>query len=135
MLGTNKSERQENEQEKQLSVGNRSFHKSCSPYMQEFSELIHNVSTEGLEKILLTHQQLLLAKAWWEAANYGGSKTKCEKQLEIIHGKNWKKITKVEDHMEPIRDYYEMVLRIDHERQWANVKKDVKLQQQGKSNP
>ena len=37
--------------------------------------------------------------------------------------------------MEPIRDYYEMVLRIDHERQWANVKKDVKLQQQAKSNP
>lgn len=110
--------------------GDRSPHRSCSPHIQEFSELIQKVSTKVLKYTLLTNQQRLFAEAMWEAQNYGGSESKCIKRLQELYGSQWRSMTKLSDHMEPVRTYYEMVLLLDHERQWAEAKKTVKLHKQ-----
>lgn len=116
--------------QQQFSVSNGSAHFSCSPYMQEFSELVSKVSINVLKFTLLTYQQRLFAEALWEAANYGGSESKCKKRLQELYGDHWRSLTRIEDHMEPVRPYYELVLLLDHEKQWASIKKDVKLHTQ-----
>ena len=59
-------------------------HRSCSPYIDEFSELIRKVSTDVLKHTLMTHRQRLFAEALWEAQNYGGSESKCVKRLQEL---------------------------------------------------
>jgi hypothetical protein len=76
------------------------------------------VSIEDLENNLLTHNQKNFAKSLWEAENYGGSRTKCEKRLKEIHGPKWYLVTSIDENMDDIREYYELVLRIDHRQQW-----------------
>jgi hypothetical protein len=78
----------------------------------------------------MTQQQRLFAEAMWEAQNYGGSESKCVKRLQELYGSQWRSMTKLSDHMEPVRTYYELVLMLDHERQWAEASKNVKLHEQ-----
>ena len=47
-----------------------------------------------------------------------GSEIKCEKRLKEIHGPKWYQVTSIEENMEDIRGYYELILRIDHTKQW-----------------
>ena len=130
MLNPNETQGSEDQEQKQLGVGDRPFHRSCSPYIEEFSELLKKVSTEVLKFTLMTNQQRLFAEALWEAQNYGGSESKCIKRLQELYGSQWRSITKVSDHMEPVRTYYELVLLLDHEKQWADASKPVKLHEQ-----
>jgi hypothetical protein len=130
VLNSDNPQRSENQDQKQLSVSNGPFHCSFSPHIKEFSELIQKVSTKVLKYTLLTNQQRLFAEAMWEAQNYGGSESKCIKRLQELYGSQWRSITKLSDHMEPVRPYYEMVLLLDHERQWADTTKTVKLHEQ-----
>ena len=76
------------------------FH-SSSPFKAEFSALLESLSTKALE-YLMTNQQKNMAKALWEACNYG-NRPKPE---------NYKD-------MEPLRNYQIWVLTIEHERQWS----------------
>jgi hypothetical protein len=130
MLSTNNSKGSKDQDQQKFRVGNGPFHRSCSPHIQEFSELIQKVSTKVLKYTLLTNQQRLLAGAMWEAQNYGGSESKCIKRLQELYGSQWRSMTKLADHMEPVRTYYELVLLLDHERQWAEATKTVKLHKQ-----
>ena len=77
----------------------------------------------------MTQQQRLMAKAFWEACNYGGSREKCEKHLEDVYGAQWRKVTRVEEHMEEERAYCEYVLILDHIRQWDNHQKLAKIRE------
>ena len=83
----------------QLSVGDGAFHE-YSPFTEDFNELLKAMSTKTMLSLMST-QQKNFAKSLWEACNYGGR----PKPGDLKH-------------MEPIRDYYELVLMMDHQRQW-----------------
>jgi len=117
MLDPNNTDRQESQDQKQLSICNRTTHKEKYPFLTEFSELISKMSIEELLE-LTTHQQKMFAKAIWEAENYGGSRTKCEKRLKEIYGPKWNQLTTIKEHMADINDYYRFVIRLDHKKQW-----------------
>ena len=110
MLKANEAKGSQNQDQDQLSVSDVAFHESYSPYKEEFSELLSKVSTKVLRSELMTHQQRMLARALWEACNYGGRPTPGDLK-----------------NMEPERIYCEWVLKIDHEQQWKKAKKHVKL--------
>ena len=130
MLNPNEAQGSEDKEQEELGVSDRPSHCSFSPYIEEFSQLLGKVSTEVLKFTLMTQQQRLFAEAVWEAQNYGGSESKCVKRLQELYGSQWRSMTKLSDHMEPVRTYYELVLMLDHERQWAEASKNVKLHEQ-----
>lgn len=130
MLNPNESQRAQGDHQEKLGVGDRTFHCSYSPYIDEFSELVKKPSLEVLKHTLLTYQQRLLAEALWAAENFGGSETKCVNHLKEIYGSSWRSMTSISDHMRPVREYYELVLILDHEQQWAKVQKNVKLREE-----
>lgn len=127
MLDSDNGTRPQDQDQEQLCPCDGSSHDNKYPFIQEFSEFIASVSTESLKTKLMTPQQVQLAKAVWEAENYGGSEAKCVARLKEIYGHNWRQVTSVKDHMAPIRDYYEYVLILDHQRQWEQRKKLAKL--------
>jgi len=100
MLNTDHTRGEQNQQQEKLGPSQRLFH-SSSPFKQEFSALLESLSTKALE-YLMTSQQKNMAKALWEACNYG----------------NRPKPENFKD-MEPLRDYQIWVLAIEHEQQWA----------------
>lgn len=127
MLDSNDGGRGQDQNQDQLRPRNRPGHSEKYPFIDEFSEFIAGVSTESLENFLMTPQQKQLAKAVWEAENYGGSEAKCAVRLKEIYGPQWRQVTSIKQHMAPIRDYYEYVLILDHQRQWEQSKKLAKL--------
>ncbi len=77
----------------------------------------------------MTNQQKNLAKALWEAENYGGDTEKAKKRLSETHGPQWFKSIKFKDYFHPLREYRELVLILEHQRQWAEQKKFAKINQ------
>lgn len=112
VLNPDEAQRSQDQDQEQLGVSDVAFHESYSPYREEFSELLAKVSTKVLKNELMTNQQRMLARALWEACNYGGKPKPGDFK-----------------NMEPERLYCEWVLKIDHEQQWKNAKKHVKLTQ------
>jgi hypothetical protein len=110
MLESNDAEGSQDQDQAQLSPSDRPFHGSFSPFKEEFSELLSKVSTKVLRSELMTYQQRMIARALWQACNYGGRPTPGDLK-----------------NMEPERKYCEWVLQIDHEQQWKKAKKSVKL--------
>jgi hypothetical protein len=100
MLNADHARGEQNQNQKKFGPSQRLFH-SSSPFKQEFSALLESLSTKALE-YLMTNQQKNMAKALWEACNYG----------------NRPKPENFKD-MEPLRDYQIWVLTIEHEQQWA----------------
>ena len=114
----------DNDQKSQeFGVGNRPAHDDKYPYIEEFSDFIATVSTKALKYQLMTYQQRLMAKALWEAENFGGSKEKCIEHLTKIYGPRWREVTSFEEHMEEERVYCEYVLILDHMKQWDKHQK------------
>ena len=126
MLDPKHTNGEKGQNEDQLSISDGSTHDKEYPFLTEFSHLIANLSIKEL-KPLLTHQQLMFAKALWEAENYGGSLEKCKKRLTDLHGPNWHHVVSIKDHMKDIRQYYEYVLLIDHKIQWDKHKNSAKI--------
>jgi len=124
-LDTKKAQRSKNQDEQQLSISDGTAHQKKYPFIEEFSEFLSNVPVQSLKYKLLTYQQRLMAEAIWAAENFGGDQNKCIKWLEEIHGRNWRQITKISDHMADVREYYEYVLIPDHQRQWENAKNSI----------
>lgn len=116
------TQRAEDQNQQELSICDRPAHKDKYPFIEEFSEFISSVSIESLKYKLMTQQQRSIAEAFWAAENYGGDSRKCEKRLEEIYGKDWYTVTKLSDHMAELREYYEYVLILEHQRQWENSK-------------
>jgi hypothetical protein len=83
----------------QLSISNGSTHQ-WSPFTEDFKDLLKAMSTKTMLS-LMTTQQKNFANSLWEASNFGGR-------------------PKPQDfkHLEPKQDYYELVLMMDHQRQW-----------------
>jgi hypothetical protein len=127
MLKTHKSQRSQDENQNKFSPGDRPLHDKCYPYLNEFSELISGVSIDALKYKLMTYQERLMAEAMWAANNYGGSTANCAKQLKEVYGPRWYKVTSVEEHMEPVRTYYEYVLILSHQNQWNRRQNLAKL--------
>jgi len=90
---------QDSNNQDQLSIGNRSFHNK-SPFVEDFKELLSLMSTKTMLSLMST-QQKNLANALWTAENFGGKPL--PGQLKDTY---------------PKRDYYELVLLIEHQRQW-----------------
>jgi hypothetical protein len=110
MLQSNNAKGSQGQDQEQLSPSDCAFHKSFSPFKEEFSELLSKVSTKVLRSELMTYQQRMIARALWQACNYGGRPTPGDLK-----------------NMEPERKYCEWVLQIDHEQQWKKAQKSVKL--------
>jgi hypothetical protein len=121
-LSSPDTQRAEDQNQQELSISDRPAHKDKYPFIEEFSEFISSVSIESLKYKLMTQQQRSIAEAFWAAENYGGDSRKCEKRLEEIYGKDWYTVTKLSDHMAELREYYEYVLILEHQRQWENSK-------------
>ena len=129
MLDPYPSNRQEGQNQNQLSISNGAAHDEQYPFLKEFSDLIAKLSRKDLET-LSTHQQKMFAKAIWEAENYSGSYEKYRKRLTELYGPHFKDILSKEElkeHMADIEEYYKYVLRLDHRQQWDKYKKTVKL--------
>ena len=122
ILSSPDTQRAEDQNQQELSICDRPTHKDKYPFIEEFSEFISSVSIESLKYKLMTQQQRSIAEAFWAAENYGGDSRKCEKRLEEIYGKDWYTVTKLSDHMAELREYYEYVLILEHQRQWENSK-------------
>ena len=110
MLEPNNAEGSQDQDQAQLSPSDRPFHGSFSPFKEEFSELLSKVSTKVLRFELMTYQQRIIARALWQACNYGGRPTPGDLK-----------------NMEPERKYCEWILQIDHEQKWKKAQKSVKL--------
>ena len=126
MLDPKHTNGEKGQNEDQLSISDGSAHNEKYPFLTEFSDLISNLSIKEL-KPLLTHQQLMFAKAIWEAENYGGSIEKCKKRLKELHGPNWYHVVSIKEHMADISEYYKYVLLIDHKIQWDKYKNSAKI--------
>lgn len=87
------------DQQNQFGIRNRPAHEA-SPFTEDFKELLKAMSTKTMLSLMST-QQRNLANSLWEASNFGGR----PKPGDL---KN----------LEPKRDYYELVLMMDHQRQW-----------------
>lgn len=127
MLDSTKDQRAQDENQEQLGPGKFFAHDDNYPFLQEFSEFIATVSTKSLKSKLMTHHQRIMANAFWEANNYGGSEAKCVKRLTELYGPQWRKITSIAEHMDAPREYCEYVLILDHQRQWEHRKKFAML--------
>lgn len=125
MLKTHESQRTQNKDQQQLCPSQIIFspHGEKYPYIDEFSEFLASVSTKALKYQLMTYQQRLMAKALWEATNFGGSKEKCIEHLTKIYGPRWRQVTTFEEHMEEERVYCEYVLILEHMKQWDKHQK------------
>jgi hypothetical protein len=127
-LGSINANGSENQHQQQLGISDGAAHLDKYPFITEFSELIADLSTKELLS-LMTNQQKNLAKAIWEAENYGGDTEKAKKRLSETHGPYWFKSIKFKDYFRPIREYYELVLILEHQRQWDGQKKFAKINQ------
>lgn len=127
MLDSDIAKGKKDQYQKQLSISNRSLHDDKYPFLCEFSELLSKVSTKILEEVLLTSQQKKFAKICWDAENYGGSEAKCIKQLTERYGPKWHEITSLTKEIRDIREYYELVLILDHKKQWDDYRKSANI--------
>ena len=109
MLDTDDSKGADNQDQEQLGDSNVALHGDNIPYRTEFSALLAKMSIKTME-MLLTQQQKQLAVALWEACNYGG-RPKPENMRD----------------MEPVRFYYEWVLKMENTKQWKIAQKSGKL--------
>ena len=110
MLSTDDAKGAENQDQQKLCNGDWPSHVDTCTDMDEFSQLLSKVSSDVLWKVLMTSQQRLIAKALWEACNYGGRPNPGDFK-----------------YMEKKREYAEWVLKIDHRQQWNKSQKTVKL--------
>ena len=86
MLDSAYDQRTEGDDQDEFSPGQALSHDEKYPFITEFSEFISTVSIDALKYTLMTHPQRIMAQAFWEAHNYGGSKEKCIKHLKEIYG-------------------------------------------------
>jgi hypothetical protein len=91
----------------EFSVGNGSAHQH-SPFTEDFKELLKAMSTKTMLSLMST-QQKNFANSLWEASNFGGRPKPGEMK-----------------YVEPKRDYYELVLMMDHQRQWEEKQRYCK---------
>ena len=122
MIGSNIPNGKKNQYQEQLSISNVSTHDEEYPYLSDFSQLLHSLSTLELQD-LCTIQEMLLAKSCWEATNYSGSQEKCKKRLTDLYGEDWVEHVKFKDHIKSLKYYYIWALLISHRQQWNEVKK------------
>ena len=122
MISPDVSSREQYQDQKQLSICNRTTHDEKYPYLSDISQLLRGLSTLELQG-LCTIQEMLLAKSCWEATNYSGSQEKCKKRLTEIYGEDWDEHVKFKDHFKSLKSYYIWALLISHRQQWNELKK------------
>lgn len=92
------------DQQDKFGISNWPAHKP-SPFAEDFKELLKAMSTKTMLSLMST-QQKNFAQAMWEASNFGGR----PKPGDLKH-------------VESKRDYYELVLMMDHMRQWEEKRR------------
>ena len=122
MIDSDIANREQNQYQEQLSIGNGTTHDEEYPYLSDISQLLHSLSTLELQG-LCTLQEMLLAKSCWEATNYSGSQEKCKKRLTELYGEDWDEHVKLKDHFRSLKYYYIWALLISHRQQWNELKK------------
>ena len=122
MIDSDIANREQNQYQEQLSIGNGTTHDEEYPYLSDISQLLHSLSTLELQG-LCTIQETLLAKSCWEATNYSGSLEKCKKRLTELYGEDWDEHVKLKDHFRSLKYYYIWALLISHRQQWNDIKK------------
>tara|TARA_Y100001951_G_C11097573_1_gene160183 strand:+ start:75 stop:428 length:354 start_codon:yes stop_codon:yes gene_type:complete len=110
MLDSNISKRNENQDQEQFSIGNRSLHKDKYPFLMEFSELIADMSTKNLKNTLLTDSQKMLAESLWMS-----NKAKKETYPEF------------KPKIDKLREFFIQALITDHKRQWDDYRKSANI--------
>ena len=122
MISPNIPNREQDQNQEQLSICNRATHDEKYPYLSDISQLLHDMSMSELQN-LCTLQEMLLAKSLWEATNYSGSLEKCKKRLTELYGEDWDEHVKFKDHFKSLKSYYIWALLISHRQQWNELKK------------
>ena len=122
MISSDVPNREEDQNQKQLSISNGATHDEQYPYLSDISQLLHGLSTLDLQG-LCTLQEMLLAKSLWEDTNYSGSLEKCKKRLTELYGEDWDEHVKLKDHFRSLKYYYIWALLISHRQQWNDIKK------------
>ena len=122
MISPDIPNREQDQNQEQLSICNRATHDEKYPYLSDISQLLHSLSTLELQS-LCTIQEMLLAKSCWEATNYSGSQEKCKKRLTELYGEDWDEHVKFKDHFKSLKYYYIWALLISHRQQWNELKK------------
>ena len=122
MISPDVPNREQDQNQEQLSISNRATHDEKYPYLSDISQLLHGLSILDLEN-LCTLQEMLLAKSCWEATNYSGSQEKCKKRLTELYGEDWDEHVKFKDHFRSLKYYYIWALLISHRQQWNELKK------------
>ena len=122
MISPDVPSREQYQDQKQLSICNRTTHDEKYPYLSDISQLLYRLSTLELQS-LCTIQEMLLAKSCWEATNYSGSQEKCKKRLTELYGEDWDEHVKFKDHFRSLKSYYIWALLISHRQQWNELKK------------
>ena len=113
MLHSHKTERHQNQNQKEFGVCDRAAHENQYPFLHDFSQLIATMPIKDLKNDLLTEQQRQLATTLWEASR---SKRQCDPTYK--------------PQIKKLRDFYERLLIIDHKKQWdeywksASIRKD-----------
>ena len=110
MLDSDISEGKKNQNQQQLSIGDRSIHNKQYPFLTEFSELLEDMSTKDLKNNLLTDSQKMLAESLWMANR---SKKNTDPEFKP-------KINK-------LREFFIQALITDHKRQWDEYKKSANI--------
>ena len=110
MLRTNNAKGQNDDNQEELGVCNRSSHENQYPFLNEFSELISSMSIKTLKNDLLTEQQEQLATILWEASR---SKRQCDPNYR--------------PQIKKLRDFYEKILIVDHKKQWDEYWKSASI--------
>ena len=104
------TKRNQNQDQKQFSISDRSSHIEKYPFLLEFSELIADVSTKDLKNNLLTPEQKMLAESFWMS-----NKNKIQSDPSYRPEKT------------KLRQFYENVLKIDHKQQWDEYRKRANI--------
>ena len=110
MLNSDITKRKKNQNQQQLSIGDRSFHNKQYPFLTEFSELLEDMSTKDLKNNLLTDSQKMLAESLWMA----------NKSKKELYPDYQPKISK-------LRDFFIQALITDHKRQWDEYRKSANI--------
>ncbi len=110
MLDSDITKRKKNQNQQQLSIGDRSFHNKQYPFLTEFSELLEDMSTKDLKNNLLTDSQKMLAESLWMA-----NKTKKDSDPEF------------KPEINKLRDFFIQALITDHKRQWDEYRKSANI--------
>ena len=122
MISSDISNREQDQYQEQLSIGNGTTHDEEYPYLSDISQLLHSLSILELQG-LCTLQEMLLLNLVGKQQITADLKKNVKKRLTELYGEDWDEHVKLKDHFRSLKYYYIWALLISHRQQWNDIKK------------